>query len=287
MVVLAVGAQDLHLSPVDAGGHDQAVERVGLAFPAPHRADALGDAGAGRLDVDRPVAGVEDAEVVQEAFVAVLAQERRRPLLDHAQPEGFEDRHEVRELDLAVDLVQADVREGLPSSVALLGLVRQADQEPLLAPLQLVEARDVEARDRSIGRRLVVVGEPIRPALEQRPGAGLAVLLDQQVQEPVVPRAGDLPDLAFELVERHLGDLAVPDVHREVELRDAALGERDVVVDRRPVEPLEEQVLQPEPDLGVERVPRHRHQQRDAPPVRDRGARTAGRPWSRGPAADP
>ena len=30
MVVLAVGAQDLHLSPVDAGGHDQAVERVGL-----------------------------------------------------------------------------------------------------------------------------------------------------------------------------------------------------------------------------------------------------------------
>ena len=118
MVVLAVGAQDLHLSPVDAGGHDQAVERVGLALPAPHRADALGDPVAGGLDVDRPVAGVEHAEVVQEAFVAVLAQERRRPLLDHPQPEGFEDRHEVRELDLAVDLVQADVRQGLlPSSV--------------------------------------------------------------------------------------------------------------------------------------------------------------------------
>jgi hypothetical protein len=59
----------------------------------------------------------------------------------------------------------------------------------------------------------------------------------------------------------------VTDVHREVELGDAALGQRDVVVDRGPVEPLEEQVLQPEPDLRVEGVARHRHEQRDAPPV--------------------
>src|SRR4249920_2348568 len=79
VVVLAVGAQDLHLSPVDAGRHDETIERVGLALPAPHGADALGDARPRGLDVDRPVLGVEDAEIVEEAFLAFLAEQGRRP----------------------------------------------------------------------------------------------------------------------------------------------------------------------------------------------------------------
>ena len=94
------------------------------------------------------------------------------------------------------------------------------------------------------------------------------MLADQPVEQPVVPCARDLHDLVLELVEGHGGDLAVTDVHGEVELGDAALGERDVVVDRGPVEALEEQVLQPEPDVRVEGVARHRHEQRHAPAVR-------------------
>jgi len=178
VVVLAIGAQDLHLPPIDAGRDDQAIERVGLALPAPHRADALGDAGARGPHVDRPVVGVQHTEVVQEALVAVLAEQRGRPLLDHPQTERLERRHEVRELDPAVHLVQTDVGEGLPVH----GLVGQTDQEPVIVPLQLVEARDVQAGDRDVGRGLVVVGEAIRPPLEQRAGPRLAVLVDQPVE---------------------------------------------------------------------------------------------------------
>jgi hypothetical protein len=114
---------------------------------------------------------------------------------------------------------------------------------------------------------LVVVREPLTPALEQRSTVLLAVALDETLEQVVVPGPGDLDDLALELFERDVGDGALPNVDREVQLREVALGDREVVVEGLAVEPLHEQVLQALAHLGVEPVAGDRDQQRHAAPV--------------------
>ena len=150
----------------------------------------------------------------------VPAHEVRGPLLDDPQTEGLEDRHEVRQLDLAPDLVQADPGEGL----ALVGLVREPDDEGLVAFFELLEPDDVLGGEVDAGRGFVVVGEPRSPAFEQT-ASEIAVQLLEPGEEPVVPRSRDLGHLALERIERDVWDLALRDVHGEVDLRETALGD--------------------------------------------------------------
>ena len=56
LAVLAVGAQDLDLAPVEPGREHEPVERVGLGVAAPDGGDAVGHARAVGLEVERPVA---------------------------------------------------------------------------------------------------------------------------------------------------------------------------------------------------------------------------------------
>src|SRR4030067_936614 len=61
---------------------------------------------------------------------------------------------------------------------------------------------------------------------------------------------------------------AAAHVHREVNLRELALAEREVVLNARALEPPHEQLLQTVAQLGVERVARHHDQERHVAPVR-------------------
>ena len=85
-------AQDGDLTPVEARGDDQPVERVGLGLAAPDRGDAVGDALADLGQVERAVGRAEHAEVLHPGLAAP-ADEARRALLDDAQAEVLEHRH--------------------------------------------------------------------------------------------------------------------------------------------------------------------------------------------------
>ena len=191
LAVLAVGAQDLDLAPVEPRRQHEPVERVGLRVAAPDRGDAVGHARAVGLEVERPVARAEHAEVLHPGL-AVAALEPRRDLLDHAQAEVLEHRHRVGELDLAARLVEADAG----ALAALVGLVLEPDHERLAERLQAHEAADVVHRQLRAPRRLVVAREARRPLRGERAALGLAVARDQAVAQLVVPGAGERDDLA-------------------------------------------------------------------------------------------
>ena len=89
---------------------------------------------------------------------------------------------------------------------------------------ELVEPQRCPRPRARTGRGLVGLGEAPRPPLEQLAPAPGAVPLLEELEHAVVPRAGDLDHLALELVEQDRRDLALRDVHREVEVRELALG---------------------------------------------------------------
>ncbi len=228
LAVLAIGAQDGHAPPVQAGVDDQAVQRVRLGLAAPHRRDALRDALAALLEVERQVGGAEHAEVLQPRR-AVAAEQPRGPLLDHAQAEVLEDRHGLRQLDLVADAVHPDARQPV-------GLVAQADVEGLAPGEQALEAVDVVGRRRRVDGRLVGVGQASRPALGQHAAALVAVARDELVPGAVVPRTRELEDLGLDVAARELGQAALGTVDGEVHAHAVALGQHLVGVDRAGVE---------------------------------------------------
>ena len=184
-------------------------------------------------------------------------------LFDDPQTERLEDRHERREIDLATGLVQLHAREALPRR-----LVPQADDEPLVLLLQLVELEDVVDDQVPVAVRLVVVGEPGRVPVGQRCAALGTDARDQRIPEIVVPGSSEPFDLLLELLVGDLGDLHPGiHVHREEDPRVLRLSERQVVVDGGAVEPLLEQLLQALAQVRVEAIPRKGHDDRDAPAV--------------------
>ena len=209
--------------PVQAGVDDQAVQRVGLRLAAPHGGDALRDALAALLEVERQVGGTEHAEVLQPQG-AVAAEQPRGPLLDDAQAEVLERRHRLGELDLVAHAVHPDARQAF-------GLVAQADVEGLAAGEQALEAADVVGRGRRVDGRLVGVGQAPGPALGQHAPALLAVARHELVARPVVPRARELEDLGLDVAARELGQAALGAVQREVHAHAVALGQHLVGVD--------------------------------------------------------
>jgi len=94
----------------------------------------------------------------------------------------------------------------------------------------------------------------------------LAEELDEPAAKPVVPGPRELDHLLLELGERDLGRVAKADVDGEVDLRELALAEREVVLDGRGLEAPDEQLLESVPELGVERVAGHHHEQGDVVP---------------------
>ncbi len=261
LAILAVGPQDPHLLPGQPTGDHEPVQRIRFGVTPPDGADALLDPGRALLQVEHGAPGVQDAEVVDVDLA--LTQESGRDLLDDAQAERLQDGHERREIHLAAGLVELHAGESLAG-----GLVAQADHEPVDAVLQLFQAQHVVDDQRPIPVRLEVLGEAGRVRVGER-GASLgADPLDQGVAEIVVPGAGQAFDLLLELLVRHLGDLhAGIDVHREEDPRALGLAERQVVVDRRSVEALDEEPLQALAQIGVEAVAGQGHHDGDAPAV--------------------
>ena len=171
---------------------------------------------------------------------ATLARHRRGHLFDDPEPEGLEDRHEVRQVDLAAGLVQLHARQALA-----LRLVAEPDEEPLGGCLELLEHQDVVDDQVPLVVRLVVVGEPRRVLLHQGERATLAHAPGERVEEVVLPASGQELDLSLELLVADVGDRdAGGDMDREEDPGRLRLAEREVIVDRRAVEPLEEQPLE-------------------------------------------
>ena len=155
----------------------------------------------------------------------------RRALLDDAQAEVLEDRHRLRQLDLAAQAVHPDAREPL-------GLVAHADVEGGAAGEQALEVRDVVGRGRRRHGSLVGVGQARGPALGEYAAALVAVARYELLARAVVPRARELEDLGLELAEGDVGHVALGAVHGEVHAHAVLLAEHLVGVDRGRVEAL-------------------------------------------------
>ena len=107
----AVRAEDLDLPPGQTPHDHQAVEGIHLRLAAPHRAERVADRLGGALEVEHRTASVQDAEVVDEDPSFALQVDG--DLLDDAEAERLEQRHEGRKVDLASGLVETYPREPL------------------------------------------------------------------------------------------------------------------------------------------------------------------------------
>ena len=108
LAVLAVRAQDRDLAAVEAGRDHELVERVRLVVAAIDGRDRLRHAVSDVIEVERPLARAEHAELLHPQLLR--ATKAGGDLLDHAQPEVLEHRHRLRELDLAAALVERHAR---------------------------------------------------------------------------------------------------------------------------------------------------------------------------------
>ena len=90
------------------------------------------------------------------------------------------------------------------------------------------------------------------------------MLLDERVGQRVIPGTRGRDHLPLQLGERDVRNLALGDVHREVEASRIGLAEREVIIDRLAVEALLEQTLQPHAKLGADAIAGQRNRRRDA-----------------------
>ena len=101
-----------------------------------HTARCSPPRGSAPLQVEHGAARVEHAEVVD--VDPALAEQPRGHLLDDAQSERLEDRHEGGQIHLAAGLVELDARQPLSGR-----LVAQTDDEAFLVRLELLQPEDV------------------------------------------------------------------------------------------------------------------------------------------------
>ena len=199
---------------------------------------------------------------MQVAPVLIRPDEPGRHLLDDRQPQLLEQGQEIGERRLAAGLVELEPGERLRRPLLVL---KGDDVRPLGA--EQLELLDVERRLVDRRRRLVVVGEPGRvPAGELVP-APHAPRGHEGVRERVVPASRRVGDLALELGQRGVGDVARRDVDREV--KPGRIGrKRQRVVHRAAAEAKLEQVLEPDPQVGRHVVARQGDDRRHRPPHR-------------------
>ena len=255
--VAPVGAQDHHVVAAQPCAHDERVQRVGLAAPAPDGRDRLREPLAVPLAVELGVVD-QHPEVVQVGAVVAVV-ETGRHLLHDGQPERLEHGQELAQRDLAAVRRDRHARERPRARLRVGGqLVLQPDGE-LLARRDALQQGDVDDRQLGRGGGLVVVGQPGGVERDEPAALGVAVLRDQLVGEAVVPRARQPGDLLLELLERHLGRALGGHVQEEEELGRGALDEREVVLHRLGVVARREQLLQAQAQLGRHAVARHRH----------------------------
>ena len=259
--VLAEGTQDLHVTPIEVGERDQPIQRIRFRLASPDRRDRRRDVVGFLAEVEHRAARVQHAEVVDVGLA--LAEHLRRDLLDRAKAQGLEDRHEGRQVDLAAVLVELH-----PSEPLAFHLVTDADEVPVGVRLEVLEREHVVDDQAPLVRGLVVARESRRVLLgQERPALG-AYTLGQGVTQVVVPAAREPLDLRLQLLVGHLGDVrAGKHVHREEDASRFRLAERKVVVDRGPVELLQEVLLQTLAQRRVEPITRQRDDDRDAATV--------------------
>ena len=259
LTVLPVGAQDGHLTAAQRRSRHQAVQRVALGAAIPDGAHGAGDqvADPGKVELHAP--RPEHAEVMEVPAGAVVVAEPGRHLLDHRQAERLQHREQIGQRGLAACLVELQPGQRIRG----VDLVLQRHHVGGLGA-QPLELRDVEAGHVHRGGRLVVAGEQPGVAACQLVAGDLTKILDQGVGEGVVPGPAGGDHVALQLVDRDVGNRAT-DVDGEVEARRIDLAERQVVVNRLPVEPLFEQVLQPDPKVGGDAVAREGDGRRNAP----------------------
>ncbi len=220
--------------------------------------DALG----GRVQLEHRAARVQHAEVVDVDLP--LALERGRDLLHGAQAERLEDRHERRQVDLAAGLVELHAREALA-----LALVADPDEEPLGVRLQLLQREHVVDDQPPLVAGLVVVREP-RPAYfsaSTSPRSAPTRATRASCRSSSHVRASRSTSCSSS--SYGTSGICTPGSTCTVKkmLRALGLAERQVVVDRRAVEPLDEQLLEPLAQRGVEPVAGQRHHDAHAAPV--------------------
>ena len=228
---------------------DQPVEAVLLGLAVPHAGEALVEAVADGVHVDR--AGGLQSEVVQPRGRALARRHAVRPLVGDGEPERLEHRQHVGQrhpLAAAVDLAAQHALRCLERPVE-----RQVERVLAREPF---DALDVG--DRRAGQQVVAVGGRERGAVlaVERHPVLLAALLQQRLEQVVVPRAHGLDDLRLQrldvVVRPHIGR----QVQRVVDPHEHPLGQPQPPVERLRAERLGQQLADLDPVVRVEAVAR-------------------------------
>ena len=259
--IFAVGAQDHHLAPVEAGVQDQVIEAVvlGLAAPDPRErvleilADLVGIEVAGR---DRL-----DAEVVQPEARAGRRDELVGLLLEHAQAHVLEHRQHVGQRDALPGARELEAQQ----LAALLERSRERHRELDLASGELIDAVDVGHR--GARRHLLLIRDRDRLGIGAKQPVAflLAAGVDQAVAQDVAPRARGLDQPRLDLAAIDVGRDAVGGADDELDAGQDRFRDLGLVLDLGAVQRLLQDVLEAPPEVGVVALARDVDQARDEP----------------------
>ena len=256
--VARVGAQDRDFARRQLGGEHQLVQAVGLDPARPHGLEGFVEKRPHPLERHLRLARQREAEVDDPHRAAVGGLDVVWAIVEHAHAEVLQDRQRVRERDRRSRAEQPEAqRAGLGGErpVQVHGQRRRRAER--------LHHLDVEQRAAHRVILPVSGGEGLAVAGEQLVGALLALALEQQRLQIVLPAARRGDDAAFQLAHVDLGHRAGLRAHQHEDARQRRVRQAHAELARGAVEGLGEDALEALALLGAVLVARHVQQNGD------------------------
>ena len=252
--IAAIGAQYTDLARAQTGSLGQGIVGIIVMFLAPHGQEHFLEQCAAIVEIDGPVEGVLELHVVDVDASFAGPHIFERPLADDPETHILEQGNTLRQFDRRA--VMEDLQ---PRMVGLLGeLAIEVDGDRRLGGDGAHIFRIYES---CIGCEAVAIAfrktgcDAGDRVVDTRIRGGLA--------QPVIPGAGERPDMIFQDAGIDLGCLAAGTADDEMHPRQAAFREGRVVSREPSVEGLDEELADLDADAGIVTIPRHEHQHRD------------------------
>ncbi len=253
--VLAAGAEQVDLAPVQAGQHDQPVEPVVLAAPAPYLLEGILELVAHAVEIDFGVVGRTHVEILDPDAMAVRNRQLIGALRDDAHAQVLEHRQNIGERHRVAVLEDLEAQQTGAPPPRLVEAHAQIVEIAQPGDIDHVIAGDVRRDVVGIGDRKGSTEAPgqFQPVL-------LAVLAHQYLGQLVFPGTDGLLDLVLDGldVEIYRGVALGPD--DEVDARQLGFTDLDGEIEPLALERALEDVLDLLAILGIEAVARNEHQ---------------------------